>query len=107
MLQCCESRPKTLSVPEFFAVGKTFRAFLFRVVKGGVPLSKNLNICDYQGSSEPSYWKLSFHKSFDTTFGSGFPSVSIRIMKTNRKQILNSVYKKTVPKAMNTFGTAL
>ena len=67
MLQCCESRPKTLSVPEFFAVGKTFRAFLFRVVKGGVPLSKNLNICDYQGSSEPSYWKLSFHKSFDTT----------------------------------------
>ena len=35
MLPCCEFDGKTLTVLEFFAVGKTFRAFLLRAVKGG------------------------------------------------------------------------
>ena len=35
MLQCCNFDGKTLTVPEFFAVGKTFRALLLRAVKGG------------------------------------------------------------------------
>ena len=35
MLQCCDLDGRTLTVPEFLAVGKMFRALLLRAVKGG------------------------------------------------------------------------
>ncbi len=35
MLPCCDYDGEMLSVLEFFAVGKTFRALFWRAVKGG------------------------------------------------------------------------
>ena len=35
MLSCCDADGEILSVPEFFAVGKTFRALFWCAVKGG------------------------------------------------------------------------
>lgn len=44
MLQCCESTEKNDLFLSYFAVGKTFRAFLFDALKVGVRY-QYLNLC--------------------------------------------------------------
>lgn len=42
---------ESLTVLEFFAVGRIPTAVLLRAVKGGVPIPQTKNICNFQGSS--------------------------------------------------------
>ena len=44
MLQCCELTEKNNLFLSYFAVGKTFRAFLFDALKVGVTY-QSLNLC--------------------------------------------------------------
>ncbi len=64
MLSCCDADGEILSVPEFFAVGKTFRALFWCAVKGG-------GHCQFLNISVrfiyAGFPAIGFHKSLDTT----------------------------------------
>ena len=70
MLQCCESTERNYLFLSYFAVGKTFRAFLFDALKVGVTY-QSLNLCYIylliKVHTEPFLLDSSFHRSLDTT----------------------------------------
>ena len=59
---------RILTVPEFFAVGDTPTAVLFRAVKGGVKLPKSIISAIFKVHLSLFSLLSFFHRSFDTIY---------------------------------------
>ena len=65
MLQCCEADGEHVTVLEFFAVGKTFRALLLCAVKGGMACLK-LNNLQLSRFVKAFFYRLDFFIGYFT-----------------------------------------